>query len=76
MTSSPPDISQLSLNTQPRLNDNYDYDGARPQYHYATSPGLPVQSQYNPLTSTGQSPMKKPARGGLPTVSGLFMPLH
>lgn len=66
MTTSPPDISQLSLNNnQQRPNDNYDYDGSRPQYHFATSPGLPVQSQYNPLTSS--SPLKKPARSGLPT---------
>ncbi|KAJ3710088.1 hypothetical protein C8R42DRAFT_699871 [Lentinula raphanica] len=40
--------------------------GNRPQYHFATSPGLSIQSQYNPLT-TGQSPLKKPVRGGLPS---------
>jgi hypothetical protein len=67
MTTSPPDLSQLSLNNQQRPNDTYDYDGSRSQYHYATSPGLPVQSQYNPLTSS--SPLKKPARSGLPSVS-------
>ncbi|KAF9070404.1 hypothetical protein BDP27DRAFT_1220767 [Rhodocollybia butyracea] len=69
MTSSPPDISSLSLSQQ-RLHDSYDYEGSsgnRPQYHFATSPGIPIQSQYNPLT-TGQSPLKnKPVRGGLPT---------
>ncbi|KAK0228215.1 RRM/R3H domain-containing protein [Armillaria fumosa] len=70
MTSSPPDISSLSLSSQQRLHDTYDYEGnsgSRPHYHYATSPGIPVQSQYNPLT-TGQSPLKsKPLRSGLPT---------
>ncbi|KAF8919552.1 hypothetical protein CPB85DRAFT_1277086 [Mucidula mucida] len=71
MTSSPPDLSTLTLNPQQqRLHDTYDYDGSgggRPHYHYATSPGIPIQSQYNPLT-TGQSPNKKqPLRGGLPT---------
>ncbi|KIY64904.1 hypothetical protein CYLTODRAFT_357758 [Cylindrobasidium torrendii FP15055 ss-10] len=68
MTNSPPDIASLSLNSQQRLHDNYDYEGSsggRPQYHYATSPGIPIQSQYNPLTS-GQSPSQKPRRGGLP----------
>ncbi|KAF5391942.1 hypothetical protein D9757_001683 [Collybiopsis confluens] len=52
-----------------RPYDSYDYEGApatRPQYHFATSPGIPIQSQYNPLT-TGQSPLKnKPVRSGLP----------
>ncbi|KAJ3728876.1 hypothetical protein C8R42DRAFT_279190 [Lentinula raphanica] len=70
MTSSPPDISSLSLsNQQQRLHDSYEFEGSggnRPQYHFATSPGLPIQSQYNPLT-TGQSPLKKPVRGGLPS---------
>ncbi|KAJ7756809.1 hypothetical protein DFH07DRAFT_1026983 [Mycena maculata] len=66
MTNSPPDMSSL------RLHDSYEYrdegnGGARPQYHFATSPGIPVQSQYNPLT-VGQSPLKsKPLRGALPT---------
>ncbi|KAJ3995680.1 hypothetical protein F5050DRAFT_1825409 [Lentinula boryana] len=69
MTSSPPDISSLSLSSQQRLHDSYEYEGSggnRPQYHFATSPGIPIQSQYNPLT-TGQSPLKKPVRGGLPS---------
>ncbi|KAJ3775602.1 RRM/R3H domain-containing protein [Lentinula raphanica] len=70
MTSSPPDISSLSLsNQQQRLHDSYEFEGSggnRPQYHFATSPSLPIQSQYNPLT-TGQSPLKKPVRGGLPS---------
>ncbi|KAJ7582524.1 hypothetical protein C8J56DRAFT_955018 [Mycena floridula] len=71
MTSSPPDISSLSLSSQPRLHDNYDYDGnnggARSQYHFATSTGIPVHSQFSPL-SAGQSPLKnKPIRSGLPT---------
>ncbi|KAJ3896678.1 hypothetical protein GG344DRAFT_36053 [Lentinula edodes] len=70
MTGSPPDISSLSLTSQQqRLHDSYDYEGSsgnRPQYHFATSPGISIQSQYNPLT-TGQSPLKKPVRGGLPS---------
>ncbi|KNZ75297.1 RNA-binding post-transcriptional regulator cip2 [Termitomyces sp. J132] len=73
MTSSPPDISSLSLSShssQQRLNDNYDYEGnnnARPQYHFATSPGIHSQSSYNPL-SLNQSPLKnKPIRSALPT---------
>uniref|UniRef100_A0A0W0F1Q7 R3h domain n=1 Tax=Moniliophthora roreri TaxID=221103 RepID=A0A0W0F1Q7_MONRR len=70
MTNSPPDISTLSLSSQQRLHDTYDYEGGsgNRQYHFATSPGIPIQSQYNPLT-TGQSPLKnKPAvRGSLPT---------
>ncbi|KAJ7090193.1 hypothetical protein B0H15DRAFT_837452 [Mycena belliarum] len=68
MSTSPPDVSSLSLSS--RANDNYDqyeHSGGRPQYHFATSPGIPVQSQYNPLT-VGQSPLKsKPLRGALPT---------
>lgn len=73
MTSSPSDIATLSSSfSQQRLDDNYDYDGTsnatRQQYHFATSPGIQIQSQYNPLTS-GQSPLKnKSLRGGLPTV--------
>lgn len=74
MTNSPPDLSSLSLSSQQRLHDSYDYEGPsgnRPQYHFATSPGIPIQSQYNPLT-TGQSPLKKPVRSGLPTVCPFF----
>jgi RNA recognition motif-containing protein len=74
MTSSPspPDISSLSLSSKPsqqRLHDTYDYEGnnnGRTQYHFSTSPPIPAQSQYNPLTM-GQSPLKKPLRAGLPT---------
>ncbi|KAK1229080.1 Peptidyl-prolyl cis-trans isomerase pin4 [Marasmius sp. AFHP31] len=69
MTNSPPDISTLSISSQQRLHDSYDYEGgANRQYHFATSPGIPSQSQYNPLT-TGQSPLKnkQPVRGSLPT---------
>ncbi|EGN96149.1 hypothetical protein SERLA73DRAFT_185740 [Serpula lacrymans var. lacrymans S7.3] len=76
MTSSPtPDISSLSLSSQPsqqRLHDTYDYEGngsgnGRSQYHFQTSPPLSSQSQYNPLGMT-PSPLKnKPLRGGLPT---------
>ncbi|KAH0830283.1 hypothetical protein J3R83DRAFT_1648 [Lanmaoa asiatica] len=76
MTSSPtPDISSLSLNTQPsqqRLNDPYDYDGSalgngRQQYQFTTSPPISAQSPYNPLNMS-PSPLKmKPLRGGLPT---------
>ncbi|EAU88415.1 RRM/R3H domain-containing protein [Coprinopsis cinerea okayama7 len=72
MTSSPPDISTLSLSHRPsqqRLHDSYDYDGngsSRPQYHYATSQGLP-QSPYTPLAGMNQSPLKnKSVRAGLP----------
>ena len=74
-SSTPPDISSLSLSSQPsqqRLHDTYDYEGGggngRTPYHYSTSPPIPAQSQYNPL-SLGQSPLKnKPTRGGLPSV--------
>jgi hypothetical protein len=73
---SPPDISTLSLSSQPsqqRLHDTYDYEGnssgnGRSQYHFSTSPPVPAQSQYNQL-GMAQSPLKnKPLRGGLPTV--------
>ncbi|KAL0578246.1 Peptidyl-prolyl cis-trans isomerase pin4 [Marasmius crinis-equi] len=69
MTNSPPDISTLSISSQQRLHEPYDFEGgANRQYHFATSPGIPIQSQYNPLT-TGQSPLKnkQPVRGSLPT---------
>ena len=75
--SSTPDISSLSLSSKPsqqRIHDSYDYEGnggnggARSQYHYSTSPPIPAQSQYNPLT-LNQSPLKnKTMRGGLPSV--------
>ncbi|KAI0057130.1 hypothetical protein BV25DRAFT_1812936 [Artomyces pyxidatus] len=66
---SPPDISGLSLSSQPRLHDNYDYDGSgngRPQqYHFSTSP--PIPSPYSNL-GMNQSPLKnKPVRSGLPS---------
>jgi len=72
MTSSP-NLSSLSLSSPPqqRLHDTYDYEGnsgnGRPQYHFQTSPPVPAQSQYNPL-SMSPSPLKnKPAtRGSLP----------
>jgi hypothetical protein len=69
MTTSPtPDMSSLSLNTQPslqRLNDTHDYDGRQFQY---TSPPISAQSLYSPLNIT-PSPLKiKPLRGALPTV--------
>ncbi|PFH46116.1 hypothetical protein AMATHDRAFT_156195 [Amanita thiersii Skay4041] len=75
MTSSPPDISSLTLGSQPsqpRLHDSYDYEGntgSRPPYHFATSPAIPSQSAYNPFPSSiAQSPLKsKPIRSGLPT---------
>ncbi|KAJ7470377.1 hypothetical protein FB451DRAFT_1474213 [Mycena latifolia] len=68
MSSSPPDVSSLSLSSHRHDNyDQYETSGGRPQYHFATSPGIPVQSQYNPLT-VGQSPLKsKPLRSALPT---------
>ncbi|KAJ7632261.1 hypothetical protein FB45DRAFT_911984 [Roridomyces roridus] len=73
MTTPPAEASltMSSSSSHQRLHD-YDYEdnltsGARPAYHFATSPGIPVQSQYNPLT-VGQSPLKaKPLRGALPT---------
>lgn len=75
--SSTPDIASLSLSSKPsqvHIHDSYDYEGnggnggARSQYHYSTSPPIPAQSQYNPLTSS-QSPLKnKTMRGGLPSV--------
>ncbi|KAF8644130.1 hypothetical protein AX16_008658 [Volvariella volvacea WC 439] len=73
MTSSPPDISTLSISSQQRLHDSYDYEGnggsaARPQYHFATSTGIPAQTQYSPLAGVSQSPLKpKPARNSIPT---------
>lgn len=73
MTSSPsiPDISALSLsqNSQQRLHDSYDYEGnsgGNRSNYFSTSPPIPAQSQYNPL-GMSQSPLKKPARAGLPT---------
>ncbi|CCM03839.1 uncharacterized protein FIBRA_05988 [Fibroporia radiculosa] len=75
-SSSTPDISTLSLTSQPsqqRLHDAYDYEGnvggnAKTPYHYSTSPPIPAQSQYNPI-GMGQSPLKnRPVlRGGLPS---------
>ncbi|KAI0798084.1 hypothetical protein C8Q75DRAFT_801975 [Abortiporus biennis] len=74
-TSSTPDIASLSLSStasQQRLHDTYDYEGTtsgngRNPYHYSTSPPIPAQSQYNPL-SLSQSPLKnKPLRSGLPS---------
>ena len=75
--SSTPDIGSLSLSSKPsmqRFHDSHDYEvndgdgGARSQYHYSTSPPIPAQSQYSPLT-LGQSPLKnKTLRGGLPSV--------
>ncbi|KAF7311663.1 R3h domain [Mycena kentingensis (nom. inval.)] len=68
MTGSPPDLSALTLSGG-RLHDSYEFDGnsaaARPQYHFATSTGIPAQTPYPPL-GPGQSPLKKPARSGLP----------
>ncbi|KAF8626152.1 hypothetical protein AX15_005046 [Amanita polypyramis BW_CC] len=65
MSSSPPDISSLSLTSQQRLHDAYDYDGNspnRPTYHQFSP-----QSTY-PLANITQSPLKnKPVRSALPT---------
>jgi hypothetical protein len=82
MTSSPtPDLSSLSISGQghQRLYEPYDYDpivpaSSRPLYHFATSPPVPAQSQYNPLLGAlGQTPPKaKPQRAALPTVSLLL----
>ncbi|KAJ7286007.1 hypothetical protein C8J57DRAFT_1051203 [Mycena rebaudengoi] len=71
MTSSPPDMSSLSLSSShQRLHDSYDYEGNNPSrtpFHFATSQGL-AQSQYSPLTAVGQqSPLRKPVRSALPT---------
>ncbi|KAF7338613.1 R3h domain [Mycena venus] len=70
----PPTPSSRGNMSSLRLHDSsYDsYEAtnsaSRPQYHFATSPGIPVPSQYNPLT-VGQSPLKaKPVRNPLPTV--------
>jgi len=74
MSSSPPDISSLSLHSRPsqqRLHDTYDYDGTRNQFHFATTQGL-QQSPYNNVSSLAASishtAIKKPVRSGLPTV--------
>ena len=81
MTSSPtPDISLLSLSSQPshqRLHDTYDYDGSvRPQYHFATAPPVPPgQGQpYNPLSMNQPLKNNKTSRAGLPSVCLLFPP--
>ncbi|KZT74250.1 hypothetical protein DAEQUDRAFT_702549 [Daedalea quercina L-15889] len=76
-TSSTPDISSLSLTSQPsqqRLHESYEYEGnssgnGKSPYHFQTSPPIPAQSQYNPLGGMGQSPLKnRPVlRGGLPS---------
>ncbi|KAF8636500.1 hypothetical protein AX17_003315 [Amanita inopinata Kibby_2008] len=68
MTSSPPDISSLSLSSQQRLHDSYDYEGNsgnRSQYHHFAT--IHSQSTYNP-TAIAQSPLQaKPVRSALPT---------
>ena len=80
MTSSPtPDISLLSLSSQPshqRLHDTYDYDASvRPQYHFATAPPVPPgQPPYNPLSMNQPLKNNKTSRAGLPTVRLLFPP--
>ncbi|KAH9483830.1 RNA-binding post-transcriptional regulator cip2 [Psilocybe cubensis] len=70
MSSSPPDISSLTLNSrasQQHLHDSYDYDGRSQPYHFATTQGL-QQSPYNHLASIAQSPLKnKPVRSALPS---------
>lgn len=76
MTSSPPDISTLSLASQQRIHDAYDYDGnaaSRPPYHFNTTQGL-QQSSYNPISSLAPSPLKSKSalRAGLPSVSPPF----
>lgn len=63
MTSSPPDISSLSLSSH-----SYEYDGSKAApYHFATSTGIPP-TQYAPLAGS-PSPLKhkQPVRGGLPS---------
>ncbi|KAF7359410.1 R3h domain [Mycena sanguinolenta] len=63
----PPDISSLRLHDSSYDSYEASNSASRPQYHFATSPGIPVPSQYNPLTA-GQSPLKaKPLRNPLPT---------
>ncbi|TFY51799.1 hypothetical protein EVJ58_g10378 [Rhodofomes roseus] len=76
-SSSTPDISSLSLTSQPsqqRLHESYEYEGnsggnGKSPYHFQTSPPIPAQSQYSPLGGMGQSPLKnRPVlRGGLPS---------
>ncbi|KAJ6488675.1 hypothetical protein C8R47DRAFT_1126539 [Mycena vitilis] len=63
----PPDMSSLRLHENSYESYEPSNSASRPQYHFATSPGIPVQSQYNPLT-VGQSPLKakQPARNPLP----------
>ena len=81
MTSSPtPDISLLSLSSQPshqRLHDTYDYDGSGNvrQYHYATAPPVPPgQPPFNPLSMNQPLKNNKTARAALPTVRLLSPP--
>lgn len=64
MSSSPPDISTLSLHPQQRLHDAYDYD--RPQFPFATTQGYNI----SPLQSALKS---KPVRSGLPSVRFPFL---
>jgi hypothetical protein len=78
-SSSPPDISSLSLSPHrlaPRATDGFDLDAAR-QYHYQTSPPvMPTQNPYaNPMPANlPNTPIKpsKPTRAGLPSVR--FLP--
>ncbi|KAG6329575.1 hypothetical protein ID866_9514 [Astraeus odoratus] len=79
----PPDISSLSLSSQPpqlqhqqqqppRLHDTYEYDGpatspGRPVYQFSPSPQISAPSQYNPLAMGASPRMMKSVRSGLPT---------
>jgi hypothetical protein len=82
MTSSPtPDISLLSLSSQPshqRIHDTYDYDGTSGnvrQYHFATAPPIPPsQPSFNPLSMNQPPKNNKTTRAGLPTVRLLSPP--
>ncbi|THH04814.1 hypothetical protein EW145_g5243 [Phellinidium pouzarii] len=74
-SSTPPDISSLSISSQQtRPHDPYDYDslavGSNPrqQFHFSTSPVMSGQLPYNPL-GLNQSPLKNKSlsRSGLPT---------
>ncbi|KAK7023865.1 hypothetical protein R3P38DRAFT_2954615 [Favolaschia claudopus] len=67
MTTPPTDISSLRLHDSSYDSYEHNSPATRPPYHFATSPGIPVPSRYDPLT-VGQSPLKpKPARNPLPT---------
>ncbi|KAF4615331.1 hypothetical protein D9613_002843 [Agrocybe pediades] len=73
MSTSPPDISSLTLHSRPsqqRLHDTYDYDGnnnsSRSPFHFATTQGLQHSPYNNPLSTIPQKP-KQSLRSAIPS---------